>query len=456
MERSSLFLLLLILYMGIAYIECSPNMNQSSNAASIEGSFDCRDITTATATCDVAATQKNDDGSTCLPFIDDSLSNHPIASSTTTTTTTINIEDSYGTYSSLIRWVRLFVIPGFLLSIKYPFLITIIAATLSASRWMFWVGVGGVFTFMRSLFVIYNFLMVLLDLIGLIILKAFAIIRSFTRQHAYYKVGTEPSGLRRRKEWRDEVDGVRNYEEYSKINLYEPEPLLGETSCTDWQQVVKDDLGDKNGSLLLSTLEQLNKGDDSSLPTLLSGIVKRNHLSLDDILIRDAQSVAERGQHILRKETRDTIAQYMDVVEKSMERIVSGVSQENLSKRHALFNRMKQNMGNTALMLSGGGAQAMYHVGTIKALCESKLYERIHVISGTSGGSIIAAMCAIKTPQELLRDVCINTVSTDFMQTGQMKRESIKWFPSPVTMALYWMKNGLMVDSDDFLRCCEL
>ena len=30
--------------------------------------------------------------------------------------------------------------------------------------------------------------------------------------------------------------------------------------------------------------------------------------------------------------------------------------------------------------------KAMYHLGTIKALCESELYHRIKVISGTSGG----------------------------------------------------------------------
>ena len=59
---------------------------------------------------------------------------------------------------------------------------------------------------------------------------------------------------------------------------------------------------------------------------------------------------------------------------------------DELSKRYTLFKRMKQNMGHTALMLSGGGAQAMYHLGTIKALVESALYEHIHVISGTSGG----------------------------------------------------------------------
>lgn len=71
----------------------------------------------------------------------------------------------------------------------------------------------------------------------------------------------------------------------------------------------------------------------------------------------------------------------------------------------------------------------MYHLGTIKALCESGLYNDITVISGTSGGSITAAMCAIKTQEELLNDVCVTHVSTDYMLNGEMKKKNIRWFP---------------------------
>lgn len=152
----------------------------------------------------------------------------------------------------------------------------------------------------------------------------------------------------------------------------------------------------------------------SSLKTLLSGIVKRNHLSIDDFLMNDARSVAERGQHSLRKETREAIDRYGEEVESSMEFLASGPvylggnidgmesntpeqvmqkQRDELSKRYTLFKRMKQNFGHTALMLSGGGAQAMYHLGTIKALIESGQYEKIHVISGTSGGRYVVAIC---------------------------------------------------------------
>jgi TAG lipase/steryl ester hydrolase/phospholipase A2/LPA acyltransferase len=64
-------------------------------------------------------------------------------------------------------------------------------------------------------------------------------------------------------------------------------------------------------------------------------------------------------------------------------------------------------------------------------------------------------MCAIKTPDELLRDICINTVSTDYMLTGEMKRLGVSWFPSLYRMGADWMKSGLVMDSKEFFRCCE-
>jgi phage gp36-like protein len=231
-----------------------------------------------------------------------------------------------------------------------------------------------------------------------------------------------------------------------------------EENCPEWQKIVREDLG-MAGDMLITTMARLrearmqassinthrdvnghdvhhiedgendrsyhitsfssnspgkqnNEDYSSSLKFLLSGIIKRNHLSVDDALINDCRSIAERGQHSLRKETRDAIDRYGDEVERCMEWVASGpvylgagndsskiavdggiskleVMQrqlDELDKRITLVKRMKQNMGHTALMLSGGGAIAMYHLGTIKALVESHLYEYIHVISGTSGG----------------------------------------------------------------------
>jgi len=49
-------------------------------------------------------------------------------------------------------------------------------------------------------------------------------------------------------------------------------------------------------------------------------------------------------------------------------------------------------------------------MGVVRALLEQKLLPR--VISGTSGGSIVAGFLAQRTDEELLRDVCVDTIST--------------------------------------------
>lgn len=69
--------------------------------------------------------------------------------------------------------------------------------------------------------------------------------------------------------------------------------------------------------------------------------------------------------------------------------------------------------------------------------------------------SIAAAMCAIKSPEELLRDICVNTVSTDYLHTGEMKQKNIRWFPELLEMGKYWLKNGVLADSSEFKRCCD-
>jgi predicted acylesterase/phospholipase RssA len=253
-----------------------------------------------------------------------------------------------------------------------------------------------------------------------------------------------------------------------------------------------------------NTSESSTASDDydtsaSALKFLLAGVVKRNHLSVNDLLIQDAASVMECGMHTLSAKARDVVLGYHEEVETCLEwiaeskpvgytskganvKLESSVMEDlnndaNLSARSTspspaksvdfhsadveladrlnLVRKLKQNMGRTALMLSGGGAQAMYHLGTIKALCESNMYDDIQVISGTSGGSITAAMCALKTKEELLKDVCVPHVSTDFGLTGQQQRENIRWFPKVIDMGTYWLKHKLLVDSKEFNRCCE-
>lgn len=68
--------------------------------------------------------------------------------------------------------------------------------------------------------------------------------------------------------------------------------------------------------------------------------------------------------------------------------------------------------GCTALCLSGGGAIAMYHMGVVRELLAAGLLPS--VVSGTSGGAIVAALLACRTDDELpdfLCDECAPTLS---------------------------------------------
>lgn len=53
----------------------------------------------------------------------------------------------------------------------------------------------------------------------------------------------------------------------------------------------------------------------------------------------------------------------------------------------------------TALCLSGGASFAWYHYGVVKALLDESLLP--DVITGTSGGALVAALIATRTDNEL-------------------------------------------------------
>ena len=63
------------------------------------------------------------------------------------------------------------------------------------------------------------------------------------------------------------------------------------------------------------------------------------------------------------------------------------------------FKQVGQSFGRSALLLSGGGPFGIFHIGVIKTLVEHRLLP--HVISGSSIGSLIAAILGSHTDEEL-------------------------------------------------------
>lgn len=68
-------------------------------------------------------------------------------------------------------------------------------------------------------------------------------------------------------------------------------------------------------------------------------------------------------------------------------------------EKRGLFKSLHNNYGRTALCLSGGATFAYYHFGVVKALLEEDLLP--DVITGTSGGALVAGLVATRTNDEL-------------------------------------------------------
>ncbi|KAK6590980.1 hypothetical protein RS030_111950 [Cryptosporidium xiaoi] len=102
-------------------------------------------------------------------------------------------------------------------------------------------------------------------------------------------------------------------------------------------------------------------------------------------------------------------------------------------------------MGKTALCLSGGGALAMYHLGVVKVLIEQNIMPKI--INGTSGGSIVAALLAIKKNEEILNEYIKPTVSNMY---------GSRWFPPFIEQIRHFIVKGYMINPKDFTKTCQM
>eukprot|EP01063_Lacrimia_lanifica_P033606 TRINITY_DN6027_c0_g2_i1.p1 TRINITY_DN6027_c0_g2~~TRINITY_DN6027_c0_g2_i1.p1 ORF type:complete len:647 (+),score=147.18 TRINITY_DN6027_c0_g2_i1:29-1969(+) len=98
--------------------------------------------------------------------------------------------------------------------------------------------------------------------------------------------------------------------------------------------------------------------------------------------------------------TKKLIVEYQDAVVALCEMILTDAAVDPMEK-FLCFDHACKSFGRSALLLSGGGALGLYHTGVCKALLESGTLPSM--ISGSSAGSIIAAMFCTKTDDELFR-----------------------------------------------------
>ncbi|PBP24326.1 patatin-domain-containing protein [Diplocarpon rosae] len=139
--------------------------------------------------------------------------------------------------------------------------------------------------------------------------------------------------------------------------------------------------------------------------------------------------------------TKNLVQDFIDEVERDITILVHSDHLDAEEKR-TLFKRLHTNFGRTALCLSGGASFAYYHFGVIKALLDANLLPE--VITGTSGGALVAALTATRTNDELKKLLVpalagrINACSDGFPT----------WVPR-------WWKTGARFDSLEWAQKCS-
>lgn len=111
-------------------------------------------------------------------------------------------------------------------------------------------------------------------------------------------------------------------------------------------------------------------------------------------------------------------------------------------EKRMLFKHVQANYGRTALCLSGGASFAYYHLGVVRALLDADLIP--DVITGTSGGALIAGLVATRTNDEL-KQLLIPALST---RINACREPMSVWF-------FRWWKTGARFDSVDWAARCS-
>jgi hypothetical protein len=96
--------------------------------------------------------------------------------------------------------------------------------------------------------------------------------------------------------------------------------------------------------------------------------------------------------------TKDAVQEFVEEAEASLAFLLRTTQLDSENKR-ALFKHLGSNFGRTALCLSGGATFAYYHFGVAKALLDADLLPEL--ITGTSGGALVAALLCSRTDEEL-------------------------------------------------------
>lgn len=116
--------------------------------------------------------------------------------------------------------------------------------------------------------------------------------------------------------------------------------------------------------------------------------------------------------------TKQLIEDYIEEVSRQLSDFAGNIEIINnhieLRMKADVLKHLRHALGNTALLLSGGGSLGVYHVGVVKGILEAGTLPRI--IAGSSAGAIIASMICTRNEDEYEKLTRFEGISYTFME----------------------------------------
>jgi predicted acylesterase/phospholipase RssA len=167
------------------------------------------------------------------------------------------------------------------------------------------------------------------------------------------------------------------------------------------------------------------------LRSLLEACVKNNFAGVENPRI---YSEAYSG-------TKELVQEYIDEVHACIQLVLNS-KQFDKEAKYQHFKHLDTNFGRTALCLSGGATFAYYHFGVVKALLDNGVLPEL--ITGTSGGALVAGLVATRTDEEL-KQLLVPALAHRIRAC----HEGI------TTWVRRWWKTGARFDTLDWAKQCS-
>ena len=187
---------------------------------------------------------------------------------------------------------------------------------------------------------------------------------------------------------------------------------------------------DENGKTASKSIEGKSKAVED-LRALVEACMKNNFVGFENPRL---YSETYYG-------TKDLVQNFVDEAATSID-FLKQTKQLDAENKRALFKHLGSNFGRTALCLSGGATFAYYHYGVAKALMDADLLP--DVITGTSGGALVAALLGTRTNEEL-KKLLVPALAHRIKASGD----------STFTWMKRWYKTGARFDAVQWGRACS-